>query len=359
MSREQLKRPIYAKDDKYIDLKINGRLFPSYILKNFKRYKLPEIIRKQGEDPCKDIGKTKDSDNRKIKGQLRLYQQFLSQYLDYKSPYRNVLIYHGLGSGKTASTINIYNALYNYTPGWNVFILIKAGLRSTWLDELNMWLSKEEKKFREKNIIFIHYDSPIADRNFLDALKDIDNSKKSMYIIDEVHNFIRNVYSNISSGAGKRAQTIYDYIIQDKKENPDTRVVLISATPAINEPFELGLLFNLLRPDIFPKSENKFNQIFISSTAYRTISSHNKNLFQRRIMGLVSYYIGATPDFYASKTMHYVDVPMSKYQNDIYTYYEEIEAKIALKAKYRGKKSQLYRSYTRQACNFDRAKCWW
>ena len=31
----------------------------------------------------------------------------------------------------------------------------------------------------------------------------------------------------------------------------------------------------------------------------------NKNMFQRRIMGLVSYYIGATPDKYATKRTHY------------------------------------------------------
>ena len=30
-------------------------------------------------------------------------------------------------------------------------------------------------------------------------------------------------------------------------------------------------------------------------------------MFQRRIMGLVSYYIGATPDYYASKTINYID----------------------------------------------------
>ena len=34
-------------------------------------------------------------------------------------------------------------------------------------------------------------------------------------------------------------------------------------------------------------------------------------MFQRRIMGLVSYYIGATPDLYASKSTKYIDVPMS------------------------------------------------
>ena len=36
----------------YIDLKVNGRLFPTWILMNFKKYKLPEIIREKGEDPC-------------------------------------------------------------------------------------------------------------------------------------------------------------------------------------------------------------------------------------------------------------------------------------------------------------------
>ena len=80
---------------RYIDLKINGRLFPTWIMANFKRYQLPEIIRKEGEDPCKV--ETEE------KLELRRYQRFLSSYLDYKSPYRDILIYHGLGSGKTAS----------------------------------------------------------------------------------------------------------------------------------------------------------------------------------------------------------------------------------------------------------------
>ena len=31
--------------NKYVDLKVNGRLFPSWILANFKKYKLPEDYR--------------------------------------------------------------------------------------------------------------------------------------------------------------------------------------------------------------------------------------------------------------------------------------------------------------------------
>jgi len=338
----------YDKAGKYIDLKINGRLFPSWVMKNFKKYKLDEMLHRADVDPCNIKTSTGET-----KLELRKYQVFLSQFLDFRSPYRDMLVYAGLGSGKTSSAINVYNVLYNYTPGWNVFIMIKASLKGGWLDELKTWLRKDEYEYRYKNIIFIHYDSPFADRNFMDAIKNVDNSKKSLYIIDEVHNFIRNVYSNISSGAGKRAQAIYDYIIQDKKENPDTRVILLSGTPAINKPYELALLFNLLRPGIFPKSENEFNHTFISSTTYQTLNKNTKNMFQRRIAGLVSYYIGATPDLYATKTTHYVDVPMSDYQEDIYAYFEDIEAKLALSGKFKGKGgSQVYKVYTRQACNF-------
>ena len=157
-----------------------------------------------------------------------------------------------MGSGKTATAINIYNTLYNYTSGWNVFILLKASIKGSWLEDLKVWLKKDEYEFRFKNIIFVHYDSPFADRDFMNAIKRVDSSKKSIYIIDEVHNFISNVYSNVSSMSGKRAQVIYNYIQQDITNDSDTRVLLLSATPAINKPFEFALLFNLLRPGSFP-----------------------------------------------------------------------------------------------------------
>jgi superfamily II DNA or RNA helicase len=330
----------------FIDLKINGRLFPTWVLQNFKKYKLPEIMQ-DGSDPCNIKSNTKQSTR-----ELRKYQAFLSKYLDFNSFYKNILIYHGLGSGKTRSAINIYNMLYNYTPGWNVYILLKATLRdSTWVKELEKWLQNDEKKFRMSNIIFISYDAPNADKAFLTAVQNADASKKSMYIIEESHNFIRNVYSNISSRQGRRAQTIYDHIIQDKKENDSVRVICLSATPAINTPFELALMFNLLRPNSFSASESEFNQMYISDSSYVRLNDARKNNFQRRIMGLVSFYIGATPDYFPSKTINYVDIIMSEYQEDIYTYFEEIEKKIALKSRGKGG-SETYKSYTRQSCNF-------
>jgi superfamily II DNA or RNA helicase len=326
----------------YPNLKINGRLFPTWVLANFEKYKLPEIIRKEGEDPCAI----------KTKLELRQYQKFISTFLDYKSPFREMLVYHGLGSGKTASAINIYNMLYNYSPGWNVFILIPASLKGTWLDELKTWLIDDEREERFSNIHFIHYDSPYADRDFLNVIKKSDSAKKSLYIFDEAHNFIKNVYSNINSKIGKRAHTIYDYIIQDKKENMTTRVILLSGTPAVNNPFELAIIYNLLRPGIFPMNENSFNELYLTTGENKMLHPDRKNMFQRRIMGLTSFYIGSTPDLYADKKLLYKNMVMSDYQADIYKHYEYIEDQLELRRSSKMSSGTVYKTYTRQACNF-------
>ena len=334
--------------NKIINLEINGRIFPSWVIKNFKKYILPEIVREAGEDPCQE----------KRKNELNPYQKFVGQFLNYRSPFKDILVYHGLGSGKTVTAINVYNVLFNYTPNWNVFILIPASLRNDpWLKDLKNWITKSDYEIRIKNIEFIHYDSPFADRDFLEKVKKADSSKKTLYIFDEVHNFIRNVYNNISSKKGKRAQIIYDYIQQEKRENNNTRIVMLSATPVVNTPFEFALYFNLMRPGSFPESEAIFNQIYISSLNFQSLNPDTKNMFQRRILGLVSYYIGATPDKFAQKVVHYKNIEMSSYHEEIYNHFEKIEEE---KEKIRQRMSRgkvgddmsTYSSYTRQACNF-------
>jgi hypothetical protein len=112
---------------KDIILDENGRLFPNWIMQNFKKYVLPDVIRKDGDDPCNEV---------REKG-LTLYQQFIGQYINYESPFKDILVYHGVGAGKTNSAINIYNVLFNYTPKWNVFLLIPASLHDDpWLKDI-------------------------------------------------------------------------------------------------------------------------------------------------------------------------------------------------------------------------------
>src|SRR5579872_1664015 len=171
---------IYSTKEQYIDLKNNGRLFPTWILHNFKKYKLPEIIRKENEDPC----------NIKIKLELNKYQEFIGKYLGPGSPYNEILLYHGLGSGKTATSINLLNILYNYDPNLNVILLIKASLENDpWMLEMKKWLGRQPgeegvedvKKLAAFNTLhFVHYDSPYADKDFLNVMKGIDTSKQTL-----------------------------------------------------------------------------------------------------------------------------------------------------------------------------------
>jgi len=334
-----------SKSD-FPNLEVNGRIFPSWILQNFKKYYLEEIKREAGADPCA----VKEENIA-----LRKYQEFVSKFMDYRSPYKSVMLYHGLGSGKTITTINIYMSLYNFSSLWNVFILIKATLKNTpWISDLNKWLTQDEKtkKDMKSNIKFIHYDSPFADRDFIEAVRSVDASKKSLFIIDEAHNFINNVYNNVTGQTGRRASSIYDYMVREKKDNDETRIILISATPIINNPFELALIFNLLRPGIFPNSELKFEEKYVSTGKIKQLNPATKNMFQRRILGLASFYIGETPDLYAKKRVLTKEVIMSDYQTDIYNSFEFIEKQMEIRRMQNRSEEGSFMSYTRQSSNF-------
>lgn len=330
----------------YVDLKVNGRLFTLWIMHNMKAFNLPTFGSDEGYDSNVKIV---NKENELMI--LKKYQAFLGSILSYKSKFKNALVYHGLGAGKTATAINIYNVLYNYNPMWNVFVIIKSSLHDNpWLKDLYKFLPKEDFDQRMANIKFVHYDAPNADKLFLNAVRESDATKQNIYIFDEAHNFIKNVYSNITTKSGKRASTIYEYIMQEKKVNDNSRVLLLTGTPAVNKPYELALLFNLLRPDSFPKTESKFKEIYISvdENNNEILNPKSKNMFQRRILGLTSYYIGSDPKLFASTELHIKTLEMSEYQKDVYSHYEYIEEKMERQSS----SSTVYKTYTRQSSDF-------
>lgn len=330
--------------NKYVNIEVNGKLFPSWILRNFKSYLLPKIILAAGEDPCKQIEK-----NVAQKQELRKYQQFISEYLNAESPYKGILVYHGLGSGKTASAINLYNMLYTHTDKWNMFVLLKTSLKGSWLAEIEKFIQNSDMK---NNIHFITYDSSNAMKQFDEKKRLSDPTNKSLFVIEEAHNFINSVYGSVKQKSMKNSMLIYEEILQEQKEKPDTKVVLLTGTPIINKPFELALLFNLLRPGSFPTNEEEFNTLFVTDGEFPSLIKHAKNKFQRRIVGLVSYYYGSTPDYFAKTITHSVDSVMSDHQYSVYSEAQDIEKKIAIKMFQQGKKASLFKTYTRQASNF-------
>ena len=329
---------------KSINLLSNGRLFPTYIMKNYKNFILPKN-EENLDDPC-EMSANKD--------EIQKYQSFVSKYMDYASNNNSLLMYHDVGTGKTASAVFFLNMMFNSNPDLNIFILIKAGLHSVWESELNKWLSKQNKDQRLENIHFVNFDSPFSGNSFDNIKKKTDTSRKNVYIIDECQLFISKVLGNMRNDKYNSLR-IYETILNEKKENSTTKIICMSATPAVNEPFELALLFNLLRPDIFPTQENLFKKYFIDkSTGVEVLNYRMQNLFQRRIIGLVSFYKPESKNgTYALKTVIHEDVMMSEYQTEKYKFFEKLERDMNKKGtSSKSSKSSSYRTYVRQASNF-------
>lgn len=324
----------------------HGKLFPLWVASKFKDHKL-EKFKKSDEDPC-----ALDADEKRQT--LKLHQSFLAKYLSYDSKLQNMLLYHGVGLGKSAATINYILTLHKHNPNWNVVILMKASLQRTWETELKQWLSDEEYKLIRKNIFLVNYNSSTAANVFLNnVMKQVNHSKKFLYIIEESHNFINNVFSNIVAERTGNAKKIYDFILNHRKEKVDTRILCLSATPIINHPFEIALTLNLLRSNTLPDTLSHFNDQFVSSSL--TINPERLNQFNRRITGLVDYYKASPVGVYASKQLHTIDLEMSKEQYKIYKEAEDSERKnMSDTASILSGQSQTssFKSATRQASNF-------
>ena len=84
---------------------------------------------------------------------------------------------------------------------------------------------------------------------------------------------------------------------------------------------------------LYPDDEEEFYKYFMDSRNLQDEKIKNRDLFLRRMMGLVSYYRGAKPEFYPRlNPIRYVRVPMSNYQFNIYEQIRAVE-----KAQERGK----------------------
>ena len=65
-----------------------------------------------------------------------LYQRFVKEYIRQSSPYRGMLVYHGLGSGKTCSSIAAAEALYG-VANKRIVVMTPFSLRGNFIKEIS------------------------------------------------------------------------------------------------------------------------------------------------------------------------------------------------------------------------------
>lgn len=268
---------------------------------------------------------TPNQSGKKDSKDLFLYQKFIQNYIAPSTPYRGILAFHKLGSGKTRTAIATAEPFR--TAGFKVIVLLPASLTNNFIDEVKSWgnydlsyppnwsqMSPDEQKTCDQALTkkikevynFISY-------NANNAVKQINNIKfaNSIVIIDEVHNLL----NMMTSSQSKQGQAIYKALMNAT----NCRFIALSGTPLLNFSFELGLLFNILRGymteariPLFPEDELEFEQYFVD---YATEKAKNIELFKRRITGLVSYYCGIQEELYPELILHEPEqVPMSSFQ---------------------------------------------
>jgi hypothetical protein len=228
------------------------------------------------------------------------HQQFFKDFLQPVSPYRGLLLFHGLGSGKSCSSIGIMEGLKKYYP---ILVLTPKSLQLNYRNELKkcggilyqlnqywefihtetnaedldylsdisninkkvikkhkgVWINRTDRDSNflqlsdeHQKQIELQVDSQIDyDYEFmayngfrLDKLnKLIKSSGGNMFsnkaiVIDEVHNLVSTIVNDRNIGL-----LLYNQLL----EAENCKIVLLTGTPIINVPREIAIMANILR----------------------------------------------------------------------------------------------------------------
>jgi hypothetical protein len=307
--------------------------------------KYPDISDKNFQSKIKEIFREYKIKNKKLslkdfcypkKFTFQLPQLFVAEYLNPKTPYKGILLYHKIGAGKTCAGIQIAEKWKEHKK---IILVAPASLIGNFYKELrsectgNIYISKEERKTlsslepsstKATEIIStvnerIHkYYEIYSYHKFVDLLdsKKI-NMKNKLLIIDEVHNIVR------ESG------TFYDTFKKAIDNSPDSfRIVIMSATPIFDKPSELGLTINLLKPREKLPGPEEFNKTYMNREQTEDgiiYKLKNEDKLSKLLQGYISYYQGAPAFVFPKINIKYVKCTMNKFQSDAYKSYVEQE----------------------------------
>ena len=256
--------------------------------------------------------------NKIIKKTLFEYQLYIYNYLVYTDA-RGILLYHSVGSGKTLTSISIAEEFRKL--GRDIIILSAKSLQNNYKKEIKNYLNMQlnnntdltnelpdneiEKIISQYKFVTSNAKNMIQSldsklESFVTKYKDTSddntsiNLENKIIIIDEAHN----LFNSIVNGS-KIANEFYEIIMNTK----NIKLIFLTGTPIINNPFEISVAFNMLYGKIKNKmigKENKKEYYTILPEYYSDFQKYfvdlnlnnikNEDKLKNRIFGLVSYY---------------------------------------------------------------------
>ena len=198
--------------------------------------------------------------------ELLKYHQFLVKEFFTRNPHqRGLLICHGMGQGKTRLAVAISTFYRTFDDRRKIIILSAKSLEANFKKEVASYTGKDAE-YIDNNYKFISLNASNMFRQISNADKsseEIELEKKlgsfmediakdsslenCLLIIDEAHN----LFNSITNGA-KNAVSLYDLIMETR----NIKLIFMSGTPIINDPFELVPCFNMLRGPIIVDGGN-------------------------------------------------------------------------------------------------------
>ena len=169
---------------------------------------------------------------------LEPQQRFLANYLDPKTPYKKILVYHEVGTGKTITSIAVAES--NIAKYSNIKILVFCK-NPTIIENYQQNLKKVQILKHPENYIFLTYKS----------LSEYTKSfpEKSVVIIDEIHNLV-------SDNLSETLKTCID-------NSGDFKLVLLSGTPMYDHVSQIFDILNFVVPidlRVDSKAQGLFNK---------------------------------------------------------------------------------------------------
>ncbi len=121
------------------------------------------------------------------------HQKFVSDYLSDNSPYRGLLLYHGLGSGKSCSSILVAEGFRHR----KICVLLPASLHSNYAEEITkygemaykkhfywVWIKLQMNTVDLQNKVYKYLESKGIEKNLADKIIVKRNGNKGIFMID-------------------------------------------------------------------------------------------------------------------------------------------------------------------------------
>jgi SNF2 family DNA or RNA helicase len=226
---------------------------------------------------------------------LKLQPQQL-KIIEYMQTHRGILIYHTVGSGKTLTAITLSQCYLDANPNNTVIVVCPASLIANF----------QKQMYYYKNIKHANNYKFYSIQSFVNAKKKGDiNCANSMLIIDEAHN-LKTAYSkNKSQKTGKVIEKgVNSKHVINCAEKAD-KVVLLSATPVVNDMKDLVSLYNMIRNTEEPRMTNTKKTTGLHSIPYST-----EELIQR-LRCKVSFFDAVDKNFFPESKEHDIFLRMS------------------------------------------------